>query len=81
MKRSHSAEDLATIRARMEKPVEVDIWRAANLLIHQRGDEAEIFAAQRAELMLDRGDPDGQLVWSWIRRAVVELQAQKVTWQ
>jgi hypothetical protein len=80
VKRSHAAEDWATIRARMEKPVEVDVWRAANLLIHQRGDDAEMFAARRVDLMLDRDDPDGQLVWSWIRQAVVELQAQKVTW-
>ena len=56
-----SDELWAAIRACMEEPVEVDIWRAGHLLIHQRGDEAEIFAAQRAELMLDRGDPDGQL--------------------
>jgi hypothetical protein len=63
----------------MEEPVEVDIWRAAHLLIHQRGDEAEIFAAQRVELMLDRGDPDRQFVWSWIRQAVVELQALEET--
>jgi hypothetical protein len=26
----------------MGRPVEIDIWRAANLLIHQRGNEAEM---------------------------------------
>jgi hypothetical protein len=31
--------------------------------------------AQRADLMLERGDRDGQLVWMRIRRAVAELQA------
>jgi hypothetical protein len=62
----------------MEEPVEVDIWRAANLLVHQFGEEAEAFAEQWADLMLD-DDQDGQLVWSWIRRAVVELQAPEVT--
>jgi hypothetical protein len=76
--RSHAAEDWAAIRTRMEEPIEVDIWRAANLLIHQFGDDAEIFAAQRAHLMLNRDDQDGQLVWSWIRRAVVELQTLEV---
>jgi len=53
----------------------LDIWRAANLLIGQHGAEAEIVAAQRADLMLDRGDRDGQLVWLRIRRAIAELQA------
>jgi hypothetical protein len=54
---------------------DLDIWRAATLLIQQQGDEAEIVAAQRADLMLDRGDRDGQLVWLRIRRAITELQA------
>ena len=62
----------------MEEPVEFDIWRAANLLVHQFGDEAEILAAQWAGQMLDRDDEDGQLVWSWIRQAVVELQALEI---
>jgi hypothetical protein len=52
-----------------------DIWRAANLLIRQRGDEAELSAAQRADEMLERGDLEGRMVWLRIRRAVVELQA------
>jgi hypothetical protein len=73
--RSHAAEDWAAIRVRMEEPVEVDVWRAANLLVHQFGDEAETFAAHWADLVLDPGDADGQLVRSWIKRAVVELQA------
>jgi hypothetical protein len=30
---------------------DLDIWRAANLLIRQHGDEAELAAAQRADLM------------------------------
>jgi 8-oxo-dGTP pyrophosphatase MutT (NUDIX family) len=32
-----------------------DIWRSVNLLIREHGAEAEIFAAQRADEMLDRG--------------------------
>jgi hypothetical protein len=55
---------------------EADIWRAANLLIREHGDGAEITAARRAEEMLDQGDRDGQRVWQRIRRAVVELQAR-----
>ena len=54
---------------------ELDIWRAANLLIRQHGPDAELEAAKRADLMLERGDLDGQALWKQIRRAVVELQA------
>ncbi|HJU19362.1 MAG TPA: hypothetical protein VJ770_23145 [Stellaceae bacterium] len=35
---------------------DLDIWRAANLLIRQYGADAEIEAARRADQMLDRGD-------------------------
>ena len=54
---------------------ELDIWRAATLLIQQHGGEAEIVAAQRADLMLERGDLDGQQLWMRIGRTVAELQA------
>jgi hypothetical protein len=54
---------------------DLDIWRAANLLIREHGADAEIVAAQRADDMLERGDHDGKSVWLRIRRAVVEMQA------
>jgi hypothetical protein len=54
---------------------DLDIWRAANLLMRLHGANAEIGAARRADLMLERGDRDGQLVWMRIRRAGAELQA------
>lgn len=54
---------------------ELDIWRAANLLIKQHGADAEIEAARKADLMLDRGDREGQRVWLRIRRVIVALQA------
>jgi hypothetical protein len=56
---------------------EVDIWRAANLLIRRRGDAAELEACRLADQMLDRGDRDGEVVWMRIRRAIVELQAPR----
>jgi hypothetical protein len=40
----------------------LNIWRAANLLIRERGTDAELEAARLADLMLDRGDIDGHLV-------------------
>jgi len=55
---------------------EIDIWRAADLLLKQHGPDAEIVAAQRADEMLDRGEIEGQRVWLRIRRAVAALQAE-----
>jgi hypothetical protein len=57
---------------------ELDIWRAAHLLIRQHEGDAELEAAKRADLMLQRGDRDGQLVWMRIRRAIARLQAPPV---
>ena len=54
---------------------DLDIWRAANLLVRQHGDEAEIEATRNLDLMLDRGDIEGQKVWRRIKRAIVDLQA------
>jgi hypothetical protein len=54
---------------------ELDIWRAANLLIRKHGANADLEAAKRADLMLDRGDDDGRLLWSRIRRAIETLPA------
>jgi hypothetical protein len=54
---------------------DLDIYRAANLLIRQHGAEAAIEAARKADLMLDRGDTEGRGVWLRIKRAIVELQA------
>ena len=54
---------------------DLDIYRAANLLIKQHGSDAKLVAAQRADQMLDRGDVDGVQVWRRIRRAIAELQA------
>ena len=54
---------------------DLDIYRAANLLIRQHSQEAEIEAARKIDLMLDRGDTEGQHVWRRIKRAIVELQA------
>jgi hypothetical protein len=54
---------------------DLDIWRAANLLIGRHGDDAEITAASRADDLLDRGDIDGQRVWLRIRAAIAELRA------
>jgi hypothetical protein len=52
----------------------------ANLLIRKHGADAELEAAKRADLMLDRGDDDGRLLWMRIRRAIETLQAPWRDW-
>jgi hypothetical protein len=52
---------------------EIDIWRAANLLIRRHGADAELEAACLADIMLDRDDNDGQQGWKRIRRAIEVL--------
>ncbi len=56
---------------------DVDVFRAANMLIKQYGDDAPIRAAQRADEMLEQGDIDGQVVWKRILAAVEELSAKE----
>ncbi len=53
---------------------DLDIYRSANLLVKQHGEDAPIEAAMRADAMLEAGDLDGYGVWKRILRAVEELQ-------
>ena len=52
---------------------DLDIYRSANVLIRQHGEEAPIFAPMEADAMLERGDLDGYGVWRRILRAVEKL--------
>ena len=54
---------------------ELDIWRSAQLLINQHGDQAELVAAGRVDDMIERGDPKGESTWKRIRDAIRELRA------
>ncbi len=53
---------------------DLDIYRSANLLVKQHGQDAPSKAAMRANAMLEKGDLDGYAVWKRILRAVEELQ-------
>jgi hypothetical protein len=53
---------------------DLDIYRTANLLIGEHGDQAAIEAAQRADARLEKGDMNGKMVWLRVLRAVRELQ-------
>ena len=52
---------------------EVDIWRSANLIIKQYGEEAESYAEGLAVTHSERGDPDGEAVWLQILAKIREL--------
>jgi hypothetical protein len=54
---------------------ELDIYRAANLLIDRHGGDALIEAARMIDRMLERGDPEGRQVWKRIKGAIEALQA------
>jgi len=54
---------------------ELDIYRAANLLIDRHGANALIEAGQMIDRMLDLGDSEGRIVWRRIKRAIEALQA------
>jgi hypothetical protein len=53
----------------------LDIWRAANLLIREHGANADREAARLQDLTFDRGDDEARLVWAQIRHAIEALQA------
>ncbi len=53
---------------------DLDIFRSAQALAKQHGQDAPIHAAMRADAMLEKGDLDGYAVWRRILRAVEVLQ-------
>ena len=54
---------------------DLDIWRAAALLVKRRGaDDAAVVAAQRGDEMRAKGDEEGYAIWKAILDAVLELR-------
>ncbi len=51
----------------------LDIYRTANVLVKQHGQDAPIQAAMRADAMLDKGDEDGYAVWRRVLKATEEI--------
>jgi hypothetical protein len=56
---------------------DVDIWRAANILIKSHAEDAALVAAQRADELLAEGDVEGERVFKMILEVVRELQRKK----
>jgi hypothetical protein len=55
---------------------DIDIWRTATYLIKNR-DDAEMYAALRADELLAAGDTEGCRVWTRIGLAIQNLQARR----
>ncbi len=53
---------------------DLDIFRSAQMLVKQHGEDAPIHAAMKADAMLEAGDLAGGAVWKRILRAAEELQ-------
>ncbi len=49
---------------------DLDIYRSANLLVKQHGEDAPIHAAMRVDAMLEKGELDGYAVWKRVLREV-----------
>jgi Family of unknown function (DUF6961) len=56
---------------------DIDIWRAAALMIKHYGDTADLEAATRADQLLAEGDTEGQRIWMQIAKAIDELRTVK----
>ncbi len=52
---------------------DLDIYRSANLIVKQHGQDAPIHAAMRADAMLEKGDLDGYAVWKRVAKVAAEL--------
>ena len=55
-----------------------DIYRAAHLMLHQYGENAELEAAQCFDRMLGRGDHDELLNWFRIWRTIAAMRQAPV---
>ncbi len=53
---------------------DLDIYRAAQVIVKRYGEDAPTHATKRATAMLEAGDLDSYAVWKRILRAVEELQ-------
>jgi hypothetical protein len=52
---------------------EIDIWRAANLMLKRYGEKALKESATRADELAADGDYDGEVTWRRIADAVGQL--------
>ncbi len=56
---------------------DLDIYRAAAVLMRERGEDAVIEAAMQADALLDKGDMEGRATWLRVIAAIKELEAKE----
>ena len=56
---------------------DLDIYRSANVLVREHGDDAPIHAAMRADELLEAGELDGCAVFKRVVKAVEEMLSKK----
>ena len=56
---------------------DIDLYRSANELIEQHGEDAPILAAMRADELMEAGDMEGRAVWLRIVKAIEELLSEE----
>ncbi len=56
---------------------DLDIWRAAQVMVKHYGKDAATEAAKRADEFLDQGIIDGERLWMRIMQAIEELQRER----
>ena len=55
---------------------DIDIFRAATVLIKQHGHDAQLVAIKRATEMLNVGDVDGYAVWKRTVDAIKDMERE-----
>jgi hypothetical protein len=58
---------------------EIDLYRAAHLMMHECGSNAELEAARCANHMLMRGDRDQVLLWFAISKTIAMMRYRAFT--
>ncbi len=56
---------------------DLDLWRAAQIMVKRYGDGAATEAAMRADEFLNQGIIDGKRLWMRIMPAIEELQRER----
>ena len=56
---------------------DLDIYRAAKLMVDQHGADAALHAAGRADKLLDEGNTESAAIWRAILAAIEDLSATK----
>jgi hypothetical protein len=56
---------------------DLDIYRAAKLMVDQHGADAALHAAGRADKLLDEGNAESAAIWRAILAAIEDLSATK----